>query len=146
MARLRFPILLVSLLWVAGACSPEGGGKNRDLVCGITQARFDSPALDNGSAWDWPGEIQHAIEAHRWIVADKALVKECGGAMGRVDKVAYSADRSLAQITLNYFPLPGEPGFEAGEGGSITTCLLRREKVMDIEHWALAACKLDAAS
>lgn len=145
MVRSRLPTLLVSLLAAACACSAERGPIDRDLVCEVTGTRFAAPALDNESAWDWPGEVRHAIDAHRWIEAGKEEVDSCGGAMTRVDRVAFSEDRSLAQITLNYFPRPGEPGFGAGEIGSISTCLLRRD-TSPFDHWSLVACKLDAAS
>src|SRR5687768_10467293 len=102
MVRLRLPILFASMLAAACACSRPGGPINRELVCEVTGTRFAAPALDNESAWDWPGEVRHAIDAQRWTAAGKEEVESCGGAITRVDRVVFSEDRGLAQITLNY--------------------------------------------
>jgi hypothetical protein len=147
MARLWFAIPLVSLLAAASVgCSRTGAPIGREQVCAVTRTYFNTPALDNATAWDWPEEARKAIEAHAWTAAGQDLVEACGSATAPAVGVAFSEDRTLVQLTRSTYIVAADPEFAFGDIGSIDTCLLRRAKALSGETWRLVACKLDTVS
>ena len=147
---IRSALALAALAASAG-CS--GGGIDRERVCSVTQSGAYSPVPEGEAAWNWPAAIADEVERTGWTVADQALVESCGaGGQPPVVRLAFSADRRLALITRSSFVRSGasepapppDPALEVY--GSIETCLLRRQKVLESDLWQPLACKLDAVS
>jgi hypothetical protein len=144
-------VLPAVLLAACAGCS--GGSIDRELVCSVTSSRAYSRVPEGAGAWDWPAAARAEVERPGWTEADDALIRSCSqGTQPPVVRLALSADRKLALITRSSFERGGSPApdpeiQQALElGGSIESCLLRREKVLSSKLWQPIACKLDVVS
>ena len=122
---------------------------DRERVCEVTRTYFNTRYREAPEVWNWNPEAARTIEAHRWSVAVEELIRACPSATIPVVGLSFSEDGDLVQITRSSYAIlrdpDPDPDLMEDFGGSIDTCLLRRDS-QNPEGWTLIDCKLDMTS